>query len=150
MLYEAGIINDFLGIAIALTTTALGTLLPILRDAGMLDRPVGPFIFAAGAVGEFLPIVAMALFLTASGPIVGVFALVGMAAATFITIKAIAFVRSRDIHTRLALPEESTGQSTLRWTLVLLAALVLVAEDFGLDVVLGHSWPGSYCASLLP
>jgi Kef-type K+ transport system membrane component KefB len=137
LLYEAGIVNDFLAIAIALTTTALGTLLPIMREAGMLDQPIGPFIFAAGAIGEFLPIVAMALFLTSSGPVVGVLALVGMALATFITIKILEYIRRREIHARLALPEESTGQSTLRWTLVLLSALVLVASDFGLDVVLG-------------
>lgn len=137
LLYEAGIVSDFLAIAIALTTTALGTLLPIMREAGMLDRPIGPFIFAAGAVGEFLPIVAMALFLTSSGPVVGAFALVGMAAATLVVIKIIGYIRHRGIAGKLALPEESTGQSTLRWTLVLLAALVLVADDFGLDVVLG-------------
>ena len=54
-------------IAIGLTTTALGTLLPILRDNQMLDGRFGGFIMAAGAVGEFLPIVAIAIFLSANG-----------------------------------------------------------------------------------
>ena len=137
VLYEAGVITDFVAIAIGLTTTALGTLLPIVRDAGMLDGPLGPYIFAAGAVGEFLPIVAMALLLTSSGPIAGVFALVGMAGATLLALLLIRWVKRKGWSERLRLPEESTGQTTLRWTLVLLAALVLVADDFGLDVVLG-------------
>jgi Kef-type K+ transport system membrane component KefB len=137
LLYQAGVINDFVAIAIALTTTALGTLLPILRDAGIMDGPLGPYVFAAGAVGEFLPIVAMALLLTSSGPIAGVFALVGMAAATFVALLLIRWVKRKGWGEKLRLPEHSTGQTTLRWTLVLLAGLVLVADDFGLDVVLG-------------
>ncbi len=137
VLYQGGIITDFVAIAIALTTTALGTLLPILRDAGVMDGPLGPYIFAAGAVGEFLPIVAMALLLTSAGPIAGLFALIGMGGATLVALLLIRWVKRKGWAGQLRLPEDATGQTTLRWTLVLLAALVLVAEDFGLDVVLG-------------
>ncbi len=137
LLWQAGIVNDFLAIAVALTTTALGTLLPIMRDAGIMDSPLGPYIFAAGAVGEFLPIVAMALLLSGSGPITGLVALLGMAVATFVVLMAIRAVQRRGWGEKLALPEESTGQTTLRWTLVILSGLVLIADDFGLDVVLG-------------
>lgn len=137
LLYRADIVDDYLAIAIGLTTTALGTLLPIMRDAGIMQARLGPFIFAAGAVGEFLPIVAMALLLSGSGPITGLFALVGMALATWLVLVVIRAVKRRGWGDKLALPEESTGQTTLRWTLVILAGLVLVADDFGLDVVLG-------------
>lgn len=137
LLYEVGFVRDFLAIAVALTTTALGTLLPIMRDAGIMDGRLGPFIFAAGAVGEFLPIVAMALLLTGSGPIWGVVALVGMALATALVLWLIKVVERKGWAERLQLPEDSTGQTSLRWTLVILAGLVLVADDFGLDVVLG-------------
>lgn len=137
VLYQLGIVRDFLAIAIALTTTALGTLIPILRETGLMATVLGPFVFAAGAAGEFLPIVAMALLLTSAGPLSGMFALVGMAAATLVALWFIRVVERRQWAARLGLPEESTGQNTLRWTLVLLAGLVLVASDFGLDVVLG-------------
>ncbi len=137
LLWELGVVNDFLAIAVALTTTALGTLLPIMRDSGILDSAVGPFIFAAGAIGEFLPIVAMALLLSGNGPITGMVALVGMAVATFIVLMIIRAVQRRGWGEKLDLPEESTGQTTLRWTLVILSGLILVADDFGLDVVLG-------------
>lgn len=137
LLYQAGIVQDFLAIAVALTTTALGTLLPIMRDAGIMNGRLGPFIFAAGAVGEFLPIVAMALLLSGTGPITGLFALVGMGLATYIVLMIIRMVKRRGWGERLELPEESTGQTSLRWTLVILTGLVLVADDFGLDVVLG-------------
>ena len=49
--------------AIVVTTTALGTLLPILRDNDMLGGRFGRYVFASGAVGELGPIVAVGLFL---------------------------------------------------------------------------------------
>ena len=50
-------------VALALTTTALGTLMPILRDAGILDQRFGNFVVGAGAVGEFGPVVLVSMIL---------------------------------------------------------------------------------------
>ena len=55
-------------VGLALATTALGTLLPILRDAGLLDSRFGTYVLAVGTVGEFGPIVAVALLLTSDAP----------------------------------------------------------------------------------
>src|ERR1700761_6720042 len=59
-----GYVKDFVPVGLALTTTALGTLLPILHDNDMLAGQFGRYVLAAGAVGELLPIVAISLFLT--------------------------------------------------------------------------------------
>jgi flagellin-like protein len=56
-------------IALALTTTALGTLLPMLSDADLLHTKFGSYILAIGGAGEFLPVVAIALFLTHNSPV---------------------------------------------------------------------------------
>ena len=45
-----------------------GTLLPILHDAGVLRTPIGPSILSVGAIGEFGPIVAVAVLLTNRDP----------------------------------------------------------------------------------
>jgi Kef-type K+ transport system membrane component KefB len=132
-----GTIDGDVEVMIALTTTALGTLLPILRDNGVLGSPLGPFVFAAGAVGEFFPIVAMALLLSSTGAIGGIIALVGMGVAVYLVLKVLRRVRRRGLPARLGLQEHATGQITLRWTVVLLAFLLFLAEDFGLDIVLG-------------
>ncbi|MEA9985285.1 hypothetical protein [Subtercola sp. RTI3] len=58
-----GIIESPYVLTIALSTTALGTLIPILKENGMFGTRFGRFAFAAGAGGEMAPIVAMALFL---------------------------------------------------------------------------------------
>src|SRR5215475_2710417 len=62
-LAASGFVHAFVPVALALTTTALGTLLPILHDNDMLHGKFGPSVLAAGAVGEFFPIVAISLFL---------------------------------------------------------------------------------------
>ena len=67
VLAASGYVHAFLPVAIALTTTALGTLLPILRDAGGTEGPLGRAILSNGAVGEFAPIVAISVFLSARG-----------------------------------------------------------------------------------
>ena len=136
-LAAAGFVRAFVPIAIGLTTTALGTLLPILRDNQMLEGRFGAFIMAAGAVGEFLPIVAVAIFLSAQGAFLGLLSLVliGGVALLFTFIPRLA--RHEKIQGILSEGEHETSQTSLRWTIVLLFALLVIAADFGLDVVLG-------------
>lgn len=58
-------------VALGLTTTALGTLLPILRDNNILHGSLGSCVLAGNAVGEFFPIVAIAVFLGSNGRFLG-------------------------------------------------------------------------------
>src|SRR5215475_3951605 len=67
-----GFLRAFVPIGLALTTTALGTLLPILHDHHMLSGNFGRYVLAAGAVGELFPIVAISLFLTGRGEFVAI------------------------------------------------------------------------------
>jgi Kef-type K+ transport system membrane component KefB len=137
VLAAIGFVQAFVPIAIGLTTTALGTLLPILRDNSMLDGRFGSYILAAGAVGEFLPIVAITIFLGASGSFVGLLSLLAMGALAGLFTVAPRLVRPGRLARILAEGEHATSQTTLRWTVFLMFALLAVAEEFGLDVVLG-------------
>jgi Kef-type K+ transport system membrane component KefB len=136
-LAAVGFVNAFVPIAIGLTTTALGTLLPILRDNQMLEGRFGAFIMAAGAVGEFLPIVAVAIFLSANGAFLGLLSLVVIAGAALLFTFVPRLARHEKISGILSEGEHETSQTSLRWTMVLLFALLVIAADFGLDVVLG-------------
>jgi Kef-type K+ transport system membrane component KefB len=42
LFHSSGLVLDSVVVALCLTTTALGTLLPMLRDSGVLDTPFGP------------------------------------------------------------------------------------------------------------
>lgn len=52
VLQATGFVLSTLLIGVALSTTAIGTLMPILKDAGELETPLGPFTIAAGAVSS--------------------------------------------------------------------------------------------------
>jgi len=64
LLRSTGFLNAPIMIATALATTALGTLLPILRDDGELKTRFGTLLVAAGAVGEIGPVLVVSLLLT--------------------------------------------------------------------------------------
>ena len=136
-LTAAGYIRDYVPVGLALTTTALGTLLPILRDNNMLGGEFGRHVFAAGAVGELFPILIVAVFLGQRGSFVALasVALVGALALTLTFVPRLA--RSAAMQRIVTEGQEATGQVTLRWSMVLLFALLAVASRFGLDVVLG-------------
>ena len=136
LLAAAELVRAFVPVALGLTTTALGTLLPILRDNNMLGPPFGPYVLATGAVGEFLPVVAIAIFLGANGKFLGLISLLVVGALALVLTLAPRLVRGR-LEQILREGEHATAQTTLRWTLVLLLLLLVVAGRFGLDVVLG-------------
>jgi Kef-type K+ transport system membrane component KefB len=136
LLEATGLVRAFVPVALALTTTALGTLLPILRDNDMLGGPFGRYVLAAGAVGEFLPVVAIAIFLSAHGRFLGLISLCAVGALALLLTLAPRLVPG-GVARIVREGEHATAQTTLRWTVVLLLLLLVVAEDFGLDVVLG-------------
>jgi Kef-type K+ transport system membrane component KefB len=141
-LTAAGYIKDYVPVGLALTTTALGTLLPILRDNGMLGGQFGRYVFAAGAVGELFPILIIAVFLTKRGHFIALasVALVGLLAIALSVVPWLA--RSGAVRRIIREGQDATGQVTLRWAVVLLFLLLAVASKFGLDVVLGAMLAG--------
>ncbi len=69
VLAAAGIVKSLLYTGSAMATTAIGTLIPILRDSGELRTRFGTYLLAAGAVGEFGPILLITLVLSTTQPI---------------------------------------------------------------------------------
>ncbi|MFK0168557.1 cation:proton antiporter [Streptomyces sp. NPDC090306] len=121
----------------ALTSTALGTVLPILRDNGDLRGRFGAVTSAFGAVGEFGPIVAMALLLSGrkageSTVLLIAFAVI-TAAAVFWAVRPRPRWFSRLVDTTL----HSSGQFAVRFVMLLLTGMLALAEVFGLDILLG-------------
>jgi Kef-type K+ transport system membrane component KefB len=137
ILAAAGLVRAFVPVALGLTTTALGTLLPILRDNDMLGGRFGRYLLAAGAVGELFPIFAIALFLGASNKFVALMSLLAVGLLAVVLSQAPRLIQDRRLERILQEGAGSTAQTTVRWTVVLLLLLLVVAADFGLDVVLG-------------
>jgi len=146
-----GAIHAEIAIAIALTSTALGTLLPILKDNGMLDGAVGRSVLNHGAIGELGPIVAMAVLLGANGAAEAVLSVVLFAVLAALMSAVVTRVRPGSrVHHLVGSGAESTGQTTVRLVVLLLAALGLLAIAFDLDVVLGAFAAGFVLRQALP
>jgi Kef-type K+ transport system membrane component KefB len=137
VLAAAGLVRAFVVVALGLTTTAFGTLLPILRDNDLLGGRFGRYLMAAGAVGELFPVFAIALFLGASSKFVALGSLAAVGVLAVVLSFAPRLVRGSRLERVLREGEGSTAQTTVRLTVVLLLLLLAVAEEFGLDVVLG-------------
>jgi len=124
-------------IGIALCSTALGTLLPILRDAGELRTPFGRAAGAIGAVGEFGPLIAISLFLGASNPGIEtlVLLLFGLVAggAIWLAFKVPRGAMHRVVNSTL----HTSGQFAIRVVFLILAGLVALSIALDLDLLLG-------------
>ena len=134
----SGIVDAPILVGLALSTTAMGTLMPILRDAGILDQRFGDFVVGAGAAGEFGPVVIVSVILAfdADEPLrallLFVFAGIVVAAALF-ALRARPARVVRLVETTMG----TSGQLAIRLSLLLIVALAVLATEFGLDVILG-------------
>ena len=137
VLQATGVIDDFMGVSIALTSTALGTLLPVLRDSGELTGPFGRFFMGAGAWGEFGPIIAIAVLLGSQSKFL---ALITLAAFAVIAV-GLAIIPKQLRSARLAAlikqGHHTSAQTAVRLTMLIVILLLAIADGFGLDAVLG-------------
>lgn len=124
-------------IGIALTSTALGALLPILRDAGMLRTPFGVSVFAIGAAGEFLPLIAISLFLSGRSPLHASIVLLVFAAITGIAIWRASRGDGRRLHAAIGATLHTSGQFAIRLVILVLLALVGLSIVLDIDMLLG-------------
>jgi Kef-type K+ transport system membrane component KefB len=139
-------------VAIAMTSTALGTLLPLLRDTGLQNQPIGRLVLANGAVGEFGPIIAMSLLLSqgsAWGALVSLLTF-GVFAAVLAFLLVRHTPRAQRVTRVVRRGADTTAQSPIRLVLLLLTLMLADAAGLGLDVVLGAFVAGAIVRMLLP
>lgn len=126
-------------LGIAATSTALGTLLPILKDSGVLAAPLGRATMLHGAYGELLPVLAMSLLLTtrATAQAAAVLVLFAVLAVVTVAVPARIFRRVPLLGRAFTAASNSTMQTTMRVTVWILITLMLLTAALELDVALG-------------
>ena len=133
VLAAAGIVKSLLYTGSAMATTAIGTLIPILRDTGELRTRFGTYLLAAGAVGEFGPILLITLVLSTTQPIEEALILAAFIALASRWRCPMRLVwRGRHFERTV----EASNQLAIRITVLLVFGLTLAAE-LGLDILLG-------------
>jgi Kef-type K+ transport system membrane component KefB len=131
-----GVVVSLVYVGSALATTAIGTLLPVLSDTGELRTRFGTYLLAAGAVGEFGPILLLTLVLSTQSAVHNALILIVFVALTVM----VAVLAVRSAGRTIPLLErtiETSSQLAVRWIVVLVFALALLANELGLDLLLG-------------
>ncbi len=138
LLYLTPLAHAPVVVMLALSTTALGTLLPLLRDAGQLDSNYGRLFLAAGTVAEVGPVVAMSLAMSQQYNswqeagflllFLGVVLSMALAGSRQQSPKLVQMLR-RHLHASSQLP--------VRIALLVLVGYFVLAEAFGFENILG-------------
>jgi Kef-type K+ transport system membrane component KefB len=135
---HASSLHDPMIVALALATTALGTLLPILRDADQLDTSFGRLFIAAGTMGELGPIVAMSLLLSQQYTTLQEFGFLMVFLVVVTLTAAISLgLRPPRVLALLGRSMHASSQLPVRVTLLLFAAFFVLSERFGFESILG-------------
>jgi len=141
----AGWVSQPLLLAIALSATSLGLVVPVLKDAGQVDSDVGQSALAAASIADFAAIVLLSLFFSSGGStgskvvVLGAFA--GLVVVTGLAVSGAArSVRLGQVLLRL---QDTTAEIRVRFAVLLLVAFTALAERFGLESILGAFLAGA-------
>jgi Kef-type K+ transport system membrane component KefB len=136
-LYAAGVIEDPEIVGIALATTALGVLVPVLRDARLTGSAFGSVVLAVGAIGELGPIVILSVFLATDNDLASAILLFAFTAVAVLTALAAVRFRTQRISRLVDETMHASGQLAVRICMLLLLGLVFLAVELGQDLILG-------------
>jgi Kef-type K+ transport system membrane component KefB len=142
LLFDAGgFVKSPLFIAIILVATSLGVIVPVLKDSDNIGSEFGQLVIAAASIADFGAIILLSLFFSGQGSTdtAGTLILLGVFGAVVVMIGvAIAGLeRSRGVSTVLRRLQDTTAQIRVRGAFVLMIGFVALAENVGLEVILG-------------
>ncbi|WP_448222201.1 cation:proton antiporter [Gordonia iterans] len=124
-------------IGIALSSTALGTLIPVLRDAGEFTTPFGRTVGAVGAVGEFGPIIAISVVLSERSTLQAILVLIAFAVVAVLAVWQAGRTSYPWLHRFVESTMHTSGQFAVRLVMLILSALVALSLALKVDILLG-------------
>ena len=141
-----GLARTPLLLAIILAATALGVVVPTLKDARQLQTQLGQLIIAAASIADFGAVILLSLFFSRETTST-MTRLVLLGGFVFVAVALLfAFVRaerSPRLARALVRLQDTTAQIRVRGAFLLLIAFVALAERFGLEVILGAFMAGA-------
>ena len=140
------LIRSPLLVAIMLSATGLGVVLPILKDAGETTTPFGQVVVAGASIAEVAPIVLLSLFFSGESGGVGakVVLLVGFGAVVLaVALVVLRLQRSMRLSATLVALQDTTAEIRVRAAFLLLAVFAALASRLGLEAILGAFLAGA-------
>lgn len=144
--------EGILATALLLTTTALGTLMPILKERNLMGTRIGDLILSYGTWGEVAVVLCVAIILSTRATWQTAAILGGL----FLLCVWIALMGSKSVKDGNALyrfldsKAGAASQTPVRVTLLLLILLVTFSAVFELDIVLGAFAAGFVLRYIIP
>jgi Kef-type K+ transport system membrane component KefB len=141
-----GVTKSPLLIAIALSATSLGLIVPVLKDAKQSESEVGQFAIAGASVADFGAVLLLSVFFSMSrGSATGKFILLG--GFVVVIVAAVATLSrlgsSKRLTSVLEMLQDTTAEIRVRFAVVLLVLFVVLASKFGLETILGAFLAGA-------
>jgi Kef-type K+ transport system membrane component KefB len=141
-----GFVQSPLLVGIALMATSLGLVVPVLKDAGQADTPLGQLVIASSSVADFGAVVLLTLFFSGEDTSAGAKLVLLGGFGFLVVVAALALsrlgrsMRLEGILTRL---QDTTAEIRIRIAVLILIAFVALAEQFGLEAILGAFLAGA-------
>ena len=135
-----GAIGSPLFVAILLTATGLGVIVPVLKDSGEIATPFGQLVVVSASIADFGTIVLLALLFSAgeTSRAMTVLLLAGVAGLCAIgAIGAVGLGRWARLTDALQRLQDTTAAIRVRGAAFLLVLWVAVVEKVGLEIILG-------------
>ena len=140
-LQAGGFVKSPLFVAIVLVATSLGVIVPVLKDSGNISTSFGELVIAAASIADFGAIILLSLFFSGNGSTstAGTLILLGLFGSVVVLVGlAIAgFERSMKLSGVLARLQDTTAQIRVRAAFVLLIGFTALADQVGLETILG-------------
>ncbi len=150
-LQAAGLVRNPLFVAIVLSATSLGVVIPVLKDAGLAGSPFGQLVIAAASIADIATIVLLSLLFSEHADGLGsqltlLGALAALTAGVALVVRRGA--RSMRLTDTLQRLQDTTAQIRVRGAVLLLVAFAAAAEHLGLEVILGAFVAGALLSLL--
>ena len=145
-LAAVGLVDTPLLVAIILTATSLGVVIPVLKDARQVESEFGQLVIAAASIADFGAVILLSLFFSreASGPGAQLLLIGGLVLLAVLVGLGLARAgRWMRLSEDLGRLQDSSAQIRVRGAVLLLALLVWVAQRLGLEVILGAFMAGA-------
>ncbi|MBL3530456.1 cation:proton antiporter [Companilactobacillus zhachilii] len=146
ILYATGIFNQFILAVILFSTIALGVIISLLKEVGLLDTKYGQTILLTSAFGEFIPLVGLTIYSAVKQQ--HYISVLGLPVIFIIAI--VLLHRFNRVYVFFEKIDKSTTQLDIRLAFFLIFVLVTFAEQIGAESILGAFLAGAVMKLLKP
>jgi len=139
-LSAAGLVKSPMLAAVILTATSLGLVLPVLKEAGEASTDLGQLIIAAASIADFAAIVLLSLLFSRDATGTGAKLILLVEFAALVAVLGVGLGlsgRNMRISALLVRLQDSTAEIRVRGAVLLLIVLIVMAQHFGLETILG-------------